>query len=436
MADLPKGTGGNLIQIELYTTGVNANAWTIDFQTVEHAYIIEDMFSFCLTGRIRFYDHIGISEFGPLNGSEKVRIRFGNDAGEGHFKDIIMDIFHIEKIGRIKDKRPASANLVELVLVDQYYHRWHSSSWSKSWVNTSISDIIRDISRNHLGIENFIDFEGSQEKLEYFDSHQKTPAECISWLMNRASGNVTKQPGYVYYHNNNTETEGFGHTFVTLEKLLRNTKWMKPYDQSNQTQQVASYVFENQNPDYINKIKDYKVTAVNLNSLQSLSGGTLLGWDIRRKKLIKRDFSYQDAIKKFTVLGRKTLFPEEIILNKPVTKVDGYSDEVILDNIWFGNWVKEYAHQQLVSITVDGHTQRKAGGMIRIIWPTHEESDELMYKGEVFNKQMDGRYMVKSVTHYFDKSLSYGWQQKLVCIKNGYKDSPNPNLVLAQNMNL
>lgn len=437
MANIPNGTGGSVIQIELYTTGVNANAWEIGFQTVEHAYIIEDLFSFCMTGKILFNDHIGISEFGPLTGNEKIRIRFGNTAGDAKFKTVVMDIFKINKIDRVTDKRPASTDLVELILVDQFYHSWHSNAWSKSWVNTSISDIIKDISKNHIGIDDFDDFEGSQEKLEYFDTHTRTPAECISWLMNRASGNVTKQPGYVYYHANNTETEGFGHTFVTLEKLMRNTKWMQPYDESNNTRQIASYVFENQNPDYINKIKDHEIRAIDLNALSSLSGGVLKGYDIRRKKLIKRDFTYTDAVGRFTVLGKKTLFPSDIILNRPITKVDGYSDETIMDNIWFGNWVKEYAHQQLVSITVDGHPQRKAGGMIRIIWPTHAEAgDELSYRGEVFNKQMDGRYMVKSVTHYFDKSLSYGWQQKLVCIKNGYKDSPNPNLVPAKNTNL
>ena len=76
------------------------------------------------------------------------------------------------------------------------------------------------------------------------------------------------------------------------------------------------------------------------------------------------------------------------------------------------------------------------GGMIRIVWPSHSESNENQYSGEYFNKQMDGRYLIKSITHYFDKSLSYGWQQKLVCIKNGYKDSPNPRLIDSIKRNL
>ena len=430
---MSNGTGSNIILVELFTTGVNSNRWVIDFKAIEYVYIIEDLFSFSLTGKISFYDRIGISEFGPLNGSEKIRIKFGNTEGDVKYKTVVMDIIKIHKIERFKDHRPASGDLVELILVDEYYHRWQSHFWSKSWVNTNIGDIVKDICSNYIGIDAFVDFETTQEKIEYFDSHLRTPAECISWLMNRASGSRSKQPGYLLYHGNNNESEYFGHNFVTLEKLMQNKKYMEPYDA---TTGEAAYVFENENPNYINKIMNHKIQNVDLNALKSIAGGTLLGFDIKRKKFIKRVYTYQDAINKFTILGKKTLFPDELIIDHPPVEIDGYSSENILDNLWYGNWVKEYAHQQLVHINVEGHPKRMCGGMIRIVWPSHSESNENQYSGEYFNKQMDGRYLIKSITHYFDKSLSYGWQQKLVCIKNGYKDSPNPRLIDSIKRNL
>ena len=433
------GTGANVVGIELYTTGKNSNIWTIGFNSVEYLYFIEDLFSFCMSGKICFNDVIGISEFGPLNGSEKLKVRFGNTENTSEYRTVIFDIQKIEKIERNAGLRPASTNKVTLVLVDTYYRKLHSKFWSKSWVDTKISDIITDICKNHVGIEEFVLFEETQEKLEYFDSHLRTPAECISWLMNRASGSTTKQPGYLFYNGNTQDGEEFGHRFTTLEQLMVNTKWMKPYDTTidGKSSEIASYLFENPNPDYINKIYDHKVLTVDLAALKSLSGGTLLGWDIRRKKLIKQVYTYQDAIDRFTILGKKTLFPIELNLDHPTVKVDGYSDEAILDNIWYGNWVKEYAHQQLVHLTVNGHEKRHCGGMIRVVWPTHQEvGDVPQHKREYFNRQMDGRYLIKSITHYFDKNLTYGWQQKLVCIKNGYKESPNPNLVLAKKRNL
>jgi hypothetical protein len=433
--------GSQILGVKLITTGANSQVWGIDFASIEHLYIIEDLFSFCITGRIRFYDRIGISEFGPLNGAEQIEIMFGNDGDEetgstpnAKYKKVTMNIQKIEKIDRMNEARPASNDLVELVLVDEYYQKWHSHFWSKSWTDTKISDIITDIAKNHIGIEEFVQFEPTNETIEYFDTHNRTPAECISWLMNRASGSVSGQPGYLFYNGNNTDSDFFGYNFVTLEKLMQNTKWMKPYD----SLQKAVYVFENDNPDYINKIRNHKVLNVDLNAIKSLSGGTVLGWDIRRKKLIKQEYTYQDAVNRFTVLGRYTLFPEELQISKPTIKIDGYSDEVILDNIWYGNWVKEYANQQHVHITVDGHTQRKCGGMIRVIWPSHAEgeTDSVSYNTESFNKTLDGRFLIKSITHYFDKRLSKGWQQKLVCIKNGYTNSPNPNLIKSVNKNV
>ena len=428
------GLGESVLSVDLFTTGVTGNVWHIDFNSIENLYLIEDLYSFCMTGKIRFYDRIGISEFGPLNGSEKLVIMFGNDSGEGDYKTVVMNIQKIEKIERAKESKPTKDSLIDLVLVDEYYQKWHSYFWSKSWVDTKISDIIKDILKNHIGIEEFVDFEPTNETIEYFDTHQRTPAECVSWLMNRASGSKTKQPGYLLYNGNNNKNDRFGYSFVTLEKLLSNEKWMPPYD----ALKVATYVFESDNPDYINKIVKHKVFNVDLNALKSLSGGTLMGWDIRRKKLIKQVYTYEDAVKRFTILGRKTLFPTQLKITNPMIKIDGYSDEIFLDNLWYGNWIREYTNQQQVHFTVNGHTKRKTGGLIRVIWPSHQDEAEDMvsYDREAFNKQLDGKYVIKSITHYFDKRLPMGWQQKLVCVKNGYTDSINPDLVPAQKKNV
>jgi len=429
------GTGHAVLGVELITTGANSNSWAIDFNSIEYLYLIEDLYSFCMTGRIKFIDRIGISEFGPLNGSEKMKIRFGNDGGEGNYNNITMNIQKIEKIDRVNETRPASNDMIELVLVDEFYQQWHSHFWSKSWVDTKISDIIKDIATNHVGITEFDNFEPTREVLPYFDTHNRTPAECISWLMNRASGRESKQPGYLCYHGNNNEKDTFGYNLITLEQLMQNKEWMPPYDQNDK----AAYMFENDSQYYINKIKNHKVLNIDLNAIKSLSGGTLMGWDIKRKKLIKQVYTYEDAVDKFTILGRNTLFPTELQISKTTVKVDGYSNEGIMDNLWFGNWYKEYCNQQLVHITVDGHTKRQVGGMIRVIWPSHQEgeSNTVSYNKETFNKQLDGRFLIKSITNYFSKDIPMtGWQQKLVCIKNGYTSSPNPNLIPAKNKNL
>ena len=441
---MSNSTGWEIIDIEIYTTGVFESKWTFSFTSIEQAYIIEDMFSFSMTGKISFHDRIGVSEIGPLTGEEKVKIKYGNTDGDGKYKEYTFHILEIQRFERNITLNPAGNDLITLILVDEYYHKWHSHFWSKSWKDTKIGDIIKDISENHLGITVFNEFESTKEKIEYFDTHQRTPAECITWLMNRASGSISGQPGYLYWMSGVADSTEFKHSFVTIEKMLAKTGWMKPYVETSGLYSdgngIGSYIFDGKNPDFINKIRDHEVRNVDLSSLKTLTGGKALGYDSKRKKLIKQEYTYQDALSRYTLLGKFSLFPSSLEISKPVIIIDGCHDEKILDNIWYGNWIKEYSNQLLVSITVDGHVDRHAGGMIRIIWPSHAEKDSVSGlwtpKEEEFNKQLDGRYMVKSITHYFDKNQSYGWQQKLVCIKNGYKDTFNKNLIPASKKNL
>jgi hypothetical protein len=391
---------------------------------VEYVYLIEDIFSLSVTGKISFWDRIGLMESGSMNGNETFRVTFGNTNGSADYRTIEMKVYKIDKVTPISGLRMAQGSKIELILVDVNYQKLHSNGWSKGWNDTQISKIIKDISKNHLGVDEFALFEETKEKVEHFDTHLRTPSESISWLMNRASGIKSNQPGYLFYRYNDPKSKEFGYAFVTLEQLLSQKRYMKPKGFDN------IYGFEQQSPTYINKINDYKLLHVDLTALRSLSGGTLLGYDIKRKKLIRQDFDYESAIRRFTVLGRKTLFPKGMFMESPRKTIDGYCDEDILDNIWYGNWIKEYCHQQLLEITVQGHEQRHCGGMIRILWPSHDE------QVEVQNKQMDGKYLIKSITHYLSNKVTAGYKQKLVCIKNGYGESSNKELVNSKKFNI
>lgn len=414
--------GTDVFSVEVITDKNVVHA--ITGKSIEYVYLIEDIFSFSITGKISFWDRIGLMELGPINGNEIFRITFGNTEGSQDYRTIDMKVHKINKVTPESKARMGSSLKLELILVDENYQKLHSNGWHKAWADTQISQIIKDIGENHIGVESFGELEETNETIEHFDTHLRTPAESISWLMNRASGLESGQPGYLFYRYNESNKKNFPYACVTLEKLLTQKKYMNPVGENN------VYGFEQSNPVYINKINDYKVLHVDLNSLKSLSGGTLLGFDVRRKKLLRQDYDYQSAIDRFTILGRKTLFPEDMFVDRPKKQIDGYSDEAVLDNIWYGNWIREYCNQQLVEITVQGHESRHAGGLIRIIWPSFSDTKE------VLNKQMDGKYLVKSVTHYLSNNVTGGYKQKLVCIKNGYGESPNKKLVKSKKFNV
>jgi len=414
--------GNEVFSVEILTDKKESRLLT--GTSVDYIYIIEDIFSSSITGKISFWDRVGLMETGSINGNEIFRLTFGNTGGTGDYRTIDMKVYKIGKVTPISGLRMSEGSKVELFLVDVNYQKLHSNGWHKGWNDTQISKIIKDISKNHLGVDEFSLLEETNEKIEHFDTHLRTPAENISWLMNRASGVKTGQPGYLFYRYNDTKSKKFGYSLVTLEQLLSQKKYMNPVGDNN------VYGFDQQNPIYINKINDYKLSHVDLIALRSLSGGTLLGYDIRRKKLIRQDYDYESAIKRFTILGRKTLYPKGLFIERPRKTIDGYSNEDILDNIWYGNWIKEYCHQQLLEITVQGHEQRHCGGLIRILWPSYDEEKEVQ------NKQMDGKYLIKSITHYFSNKVDNGYKQKIVCIKNGYGESSNKELVPSKKFNI
>lgn len=396
-------------------------------RSIEFCYLIEDIFSFSLTGKLRFTDTQGIAELGPLTGREMLTISYGSP---DNTRSAMMDIHKIDRIDPKKLTKPEDASIIELTLVDSYFRGWNYNKISKAWNNENIGNIVKNIGKDNLSIDDIMwnKFEIPREKLIHFDTHLRSPSECIQWLMNRGSSSVNNTPGYLMYRSSHSDGI-FKFNFVTLESLLSNTKLMGPKDPTDSGIDPI-YQFEQPNTYYINKIKDFKLLKVDFNALRSLTGSTITGYDIQTKNIINKSYNYKDAVNKFTILGKKSLFPTNMGINGSKIVVDGYGDEKILDNIWYGNWIKEYCHQQLAEIVVTGHVDRYAGGMIQIIWPSVDK------KLGVINQQMSGKYLVKSITNYFGKNVEFGWVQKMTLIKNGYNNSPDTNLLNANRSNL
>lgn len=416
-------SGGNKqsISVELISP-LDKNASIIGPETIEYLYFIEDIHSFCITGKIKFTDRIGLAEFGRLTGEEILKISYGNTAEDMNYKVLRMKIQKINKATPFTGNSQGSM-VYEMTLVDEFYHSISSNYYSYGWSNKTASDIVKDIMKRFVGIDKFIEFEQSTEVFESFDMHYRSPAECMTWLLNRSSSKKNGTAGFVIHRRNNPNNNDFGFSLVSMETLLNQKAYMPPKATE------FSYQFSNPNPDYINKIIEYDINHIDYNSLKQLSGGTVIGFSPKKKKFIKKVMTYQDAIKTYTILGTKTLMPENMLVSSSKTIIDGIYDENMLENVWYNNWIKDYCNQQIVSFTVVGQKQRHAGGLIRVVWSS------INVEGDYLNKQYDGKYLIKSITNYFDRS-SQSWKQKLVCIKNGYKDSSNPNLIKAEKVNV
>jgi hypothetical protein len=439
------GQQRQVLGVKMYTENGD---YIIGNDAIDTLYFIEDIYNTSVVGLIKFLDTTGMLEFGPILGNERFEIKFGNTDNDDNYKVINLYGYKIKSIvPTTNTPTSSSGNFIEMVLVDATFPQFHNRQWSKAWTDEYIHTIVEDIVNSHVDKEvvlfqdykkkqskydtvdtsksvQFKTIENTTEKLEQFDTHLKTPAEGIQWLIERCSSAQHGQAGHLLYQFNDPDSEGFKFNFVSLESLLRQTKLMEPEGDR------FLYVFADRNENYVNTIQDHKVSQVDYGTLRTLAGATYRGYDIRRKKLLRRDFTYQDAVDRFTILGKKTLFPDGITPDHHMTKVESFSDESMIDNLWYSRWIKQYCLQQTVSITVGGNEKRHAGGMIKIEWGSTDR-----VKG-IINKEMDGKYLVKSVTHYFNKAVQPFYSQKLVCIKNGYKDSDSESLTKSVNRNI
>lgn len=380
-------------------------------------WFVEDIYAFCMKGFLSFIDKVGLTEFGGLSGTETVEIVYGQKDNK---KSVIFHTHNTKCVLINKEDYRIETELVNVSFKSLNYHTY-SLSYSS---DTLYTDIVKDLAEKYFDVTDYKLFENCKETVPYFDTDNSTPAENIKWLLKRCSGTKSGQPGYLMYQNTTDEQWNL----VTLEQLLQQTKkmWITDKDEV--------YVFDDVSVTYINKIQSHRIKGVSNKNLPDLSRGYLLGYNPMTKVFNHRTYTYIDAIHRFTILGKKTLFESIQILPylyseaKPINT--GETDIDIMDNIWFGDWIKKYCLQQLIEINVKGHEDRYAGGMIDIVWKSNDKKEEKL------NQSLNGKYLVKSITHHFSHTKSPKYQQSIVLIKNGYGDRQEGSFVKAENLNI
>jgi len=366
---------------------------TFDNSDVLSFYFIEDIFSFSMVGKITILDKYGMLEHGPLVGGEKITVTYGESAKEQE-----LFIYKIAKVAEYVLPNMYGANVLDLVLVDKYFPLLTQKRYSYSWDNEKIGDVIKKIATDILKVDSFKEFEDPREKISFCMPYW-TAGETLKWLMKRCSSKETDCPGYLLYNSTN------GVNFTTLEKLMQ-----------NKDKDPNIYLFEDKSQFYLNKIISWSHSGMDSHGLQDIAGSYRVGYDPMQKKLLFNNYKYSDAIKKFTMLGKKTLFSSDIDETQIRYKYEAETDPKVLDNIYHNDFIKRYSTQHTFSLTVKGSENRYAGQMIEVEWPS-------TFDEEKYNRGYAGKYLVKSVTHGFSAAKKPTFTQKLVVIKNGYEDN-------------
>lgn len=386
---------------------------SLDNSSVMQFYFVEDIFSYCVTGKLIFTDQRGIFEFGPLTGNERVNISYGEDSD-------IEKSFFIYKLSNVDQHSQVAGGtkeVIEIFFVDQMFYQLNFFQFSKSWIDKKTSTIIIDIADKFLGVRKWGKKELSKDNISFYSPYW-TPNTCISWLMKRARGINSNNPGYLFYNNS------IGTNLVTHDTLLNQNSRMKISNNDD-----GIYVFEDLNLYLYNKILSWNISGIDSISLNYIAGGTRFGYDSSQKLFLEKEYTYNDTIKKHTILGNKTLFPD---YSNKQTKYINFQEktETLIDNLYGNHWRKKYDLQQTLGIVVRGHENRYCGGLIEIIWPSKNMTTE------IYNKNLAGYHLIKSITHSFSSYSTPAYKQKMVLIKNGYEDSDAIELVKSTKKNI
>lgn len=357
-------------------------------------YWIEDIYSFSMSGKLKIFDVRGILEYGPFIGEETLKISYGKEERKEKY-------FIIHSIDRIKQQMSVGTNLntIEITFSEPHSEILRTYSMSKSWPpKSNIGNMIKDICDKMLGVKLNSFEEINTELNSFYSSGVDNVLDSLKYLIRRGRSKENQTAGFFLYSN----SDGFH--LQSAETLL--TKKQKS---------DSNYVFEDDNQMNLNRIIAWEILGPQKDSFKMLSGRIYSGYDIRTKKSIYYQGTYQDAIEKYTILGNKSLF-QNISSNYIQEECIGDSDKEILKNVFFNDWIKLYLIQNMVTLIVPFSESRVAGDIIDIEWPSNDNSQK-------YEKQLSGNYLIKSITHYVSKDFNPPFIQKLVCIKNGRENT-------------
>jgi hypothetical protein len=391
----------------------------IDGSDVISCYFVEDIFRNSMSGKLVFQDRNGLQEFGAFSGNEKVIIIYGYGDKD---RNLMFDIW---KIGKMQQSgggvRTQEQVQMEITFVDTFFPAFQLKRYSRSFTEQRSTDIIKYILNEMIFINTTdvqIAMEDSKTKLDFIMPYW-TPRMAISHLMKRSKGSITGESGYLCYANTDDESTGVKMNVVTLNYLFSDIA---------RTIDPQRYVLTSKDVNYKNKILEYWMTGLDRNSNAKLRGGSWKGYNFLRKKLISDDLGYSDGIKKSMLLGRSSLYGPIDDISSNIS-MSGENDVDLLEATSYSSWVKRYSMQFVLNVIVKGDENRFAGQQIEIAWPSFLQQQK-------FNEVLQGKWLIKSITHHFGPGRDYPYIQRLVLLKNAFNKMNTRYLVEAQQRNI
>lgn len=433
---------------------VGVGPYAIKSEDVTSLYFIEDILSLSIVGRLRFNDKLGIVERREaFDSGDPIIIKYGAFLKAENGQPYKWDennsaqlTFFIQSVTAIETNRQDGTKGYDIVFADSSYFLLNNLCYSYSWANPSkygeppvtITDIVSSMIKSWANLPYDTNYEESEVYLPCYYSPYWTIRQNIQYLTPRnRSVPPTNVSGYCAF--TNIVNRKFKFNFITLEKMLSEPP----------SGPIINFYALDATP---MKVIDFQMLSYDNMGQWYLNGSTYYGYDFTRGKLpFKCVFDYNQAISKTTILGNWTLFGgyKSNSSAQDLTTDSGMpviwtleTDEGIIENIWYDDWIKRYCQQQMMEVVVLGDPNISSGTLAQVEMPDKFPEN---FKGqslievnplnegfkwdpllEKLHKKWSGYALIKSITHYFMPEPP-GYIQKIVLMKNGYEYVENPN---------
>lgn len=374
--------------------------------------IIEDIYNSCISGYISIIDTIGLKEFFPIIGEEKIKITFTTDENEFLYFNNEFYIIKISNEENITSKSKIVKGLkLYFTSIEQLNN--HKYKFSKSYNHQNVSDIFNDIFNNLLNSKKDTNIEETKNSINFVMPYWN-PFKSINFLCKHALSKKYNDPGYIFFQ----DKEKFN--FISIISLLKNND--KKYEvvlhdiKQNEKKTVG----------YIGNVEEYKQirTVDILKSLkEGTRGNTVYTWDLSLKSYIKNTIDFEKSHTN-TNIGNYTLFKkDEIYNNSNIDIFNNFINDRIVGTLEYQNQIHEQTkinlrnriiykliEENLISVIIAGNSDLTAGKLVDVKYRSAD-------KNEMLNEMLNGIMLIKSLKHKINMS---GYKNVLLLSKPFY----------------
>ena len=382
----------------------------------------EDIFSPTITAKLQVVNDGGTVEGEdgslqsiynglPLRGGEKVSIKIKGNSETNPGLDFTEERqFFVSSISNVIIKRKTETFILNLVSPTAITNET-SRVGKKYPTSLTISESVKTIVKENLGIEGDIDVDNTQNVYGFIGNMRK-PFTILTWLASKSVPEIpdegSKKPtdataGYVFY-----ETKS-GYHFRSIDSLIESTPYGTAYNYSEVIDKQA---------DNDHKILRYH-TSLNEDVLGKLQRGAYCSYRTFFNPLTfeytdpsKGKFKLEDYKGKAKSMGKEVTLPGELgnsasrqitavldvgTMEKGVSKQEN-ADPFLIQSQTMMRYNSIFS--QKLSMTIPSNTNLEAGNLIECKFPKSAAKDEI-------DLEQSGLYMIKELCHYFDPTGSY-----------------------------